>query len=640
MSTLASLTVRLGIDNDEVTSGARRSIAAIRSIGASTAGMTQDADGNWRSLDGRVLSSTHAMMTNGQRMRDALGGVRTVMRSLGTTASTQMANGMRTAGKAGVATLGGLTKTLAATSAVSIGAAGALAAVPLAVVGLGVKAASQTKEVQTAFTGLKDHVTKTMASLAKPMVQPLVDASKQIRGIFDDLAPQLGQLFKAAAPMIKPLVQGLGGLVNGLVKGLVPVMEQAGPLVESLGALFTTLGDGLAGFSNGLVGGIGAVAGVFDGLGTVIGTLLPVLGTLMGQILRVAGPILGKLLTGLGPVIQALGDALMPVIAALGPVLDALVDAVLALLQAVIPLLPVVAQLIVALLPALTPILLALVPLFQALAEVVAALIPILVPIIRLVAFLAAALGNGLALIITSILVPAVRAIAALLRGDFGGALDYAKQALSGAAAFVKLIFVKLPAALLAALAPLGPALWAMTKAAGQRMIVAIRAKAGEFVSYMKTLPGKAKSALSGIGGILVSAGKSLIAGFIRGIASQFSAVKSKLSSLTSALPDWKGPANLDRKILTPAGRMVISGFQKGIDAQAPLLRRQLQGLTSDLPGMAMDVSPKGVMSAALSQGQTVTFDVTGADEDMKRLIRRIVSNDGRGDVQTAFGRR
>jgi phage-related protein len=529
---------------------------------------------------------------------------------------------------------------MAGIAAGAVGAAGALAAVPLAIVGLGVMAAAQTKQVQSAFSGLKDHVTKTMSSLAQPMVKPLVAAAGQIKGIFDDLAPQLGQLFKAAAPMIKPLVAGIGGLVNGLVKGFVPVMEAAGPLVESLGALFTTLGDGLAGFFNGLVGGIGAAAGVFDGLGTVIGTILPVLGMLMGQILRVAGPILGKLLAGLGPVIQQLGDALMPVIAALGPVLDALVDAFLALLTAVLPILPVLAQLIVALLPALTPILLALVPLFGALGEVIAALIPILMPIIQLVAFLATALGNGLALIITSVLVPAVQAIAALLRGDFGGALEFAKTALSGAATFVKLIFVKLPGELLSALAPLGGMLWDMTKAAGMRMVNAAKAKGVEFVAYIKTLPSKAKAALGSIGSVLLNAGKQLIAGFIRGITSQFGAVRSKLSSLTSSLPDWKGPAPLDKKILAPAGRMVIGGFMSGIDKQTPLLKRQLNGLTSDLPGMAMDVSPKGVMSASLNSAQALTLDVTGSDEDMKRLIRRIVKTDGRGSVETAFGSR
>jgi hypothetical protein len=41
-----------------------------------------------------------------------------------------------------------------------------------------------------------------------------------------------------------------------------------------------------------------------------------------------------------------------------------------------------------------------------------------------------------------------------------------------------------------------------------------------------------------------------------------------------------------------------------------------------------------------MRNAQTVTFDVTGADEDMKRLIRRIVKNDGRGSVETAFGTR
>ncbi|HEY1155970.1 MAG TPA: hypothetical protein VGE95_06755, partial [Arthrobacter sp.] len=154
------------------------------------------------------------------------------------------------------------------------------------------------------------------------------------------------------------------------------------------------------------------------------------------------------------------------------------------------------------------------------------------------------------------------------------------------------------------------------------------------------SIPGKIKSALGDLGNLLRNAGVHLIMGFINGITSKIGAVKSTLGGLTSKLSSWKGPAPLDKKILTPAGRLVIQGFQRGIGSQIPLVKRQLQGLTSDLPGMAMDVSPRGVMSASLRQGQSLTFDVTGADEDMKRLIRRIVKNDGRGSVQTAFGTR
>jgi hypothetical protein len=83
---------------------------------------------------------------------------------------------------------------------------------------------------------------------------------------------------------------------------------------------------------------------------------------------------------------------------------------------------------------------------------------------------------------------------------------------------------------------------------------------------------------------------------------------------------------------------MVIQGFQNGINAQAPALRKQLNGLTQDLPGMTADITPKGVINASTRNEQKVTFDVTGADEDMKRLIRRIVKTQGRGNVQTAFG--
>ncbi|MFE4723908.1 hypothetical protein ACFRLW_47695, partial [Streptomyces sp. NPDC056728] len=81
-----------------------------------------------------------------------------------------------------------------------------------------------------------------------------------------------------------------------------------------------------------------------------------------------------------------------------------------------------------------------------------------------------------------------------------------------------------------------------------------------------------------------------------------------------------------------------IQGFQRGISAQAPALRKQLNGLTSDLPGMTADITPAGVFAASNRQEQALTLDVTGSDEDMKRLIRRIVKTQGRGNVQTAFG--
>lgn len=639
MATLASLTVGLDMDTDGVVAGARRTVTALRSIGATTSGMTRDADGNWRSLDGRVLSSAHAMMTNGQRMRDALGGIGQSMRGVGRIAGRNLVAGLRQAGSAGRSVLGGLTKSLGVMSVGAVAASGALAAVPLAVLGLGVMAAAQTSQVKDAFSSLKDHVTKTMQELAQPLVKPLANAAKQMQGIFDDIAPQLGKMFEAAAPMIKPLVEGIGELVKGLVSGLVPVMENAQPLIEGLSAGFGALGSGLGGFFEGLSSGIGAAGGVFESLFGAIGSILPVLGQLMGQMLAVAGPILSRLLDALGPVIQQLGAALMPVIAALGPILDQLVTAFLELLVALLPLLPPLSQIIVALLPVLPPILLALVPLFAALGAVVQALVPIIEALVPVIEFLATALGVGLAHLITTVLVPAVQAIAALLSGDFAGALDLAGQAVSAACDYILLVFTGLPMLVWAAIKPVATYTWQVMKDAGSRMATAAKQGVVDSVKWVLTLPGKARDALSNIDNILVDAGIALLKGFISGIKSMFGSVKSTLGGLTGNLTSWKGPAPLDRRILTPNGRMVIGGFMAGIDKEIPALKRQLGGLTADLPGMAMDVSPRGVMSAALNQRQALTLDVTGSDEDMKRLIRRIVKNDGRGDVQTAFGR-
>jgi hypothetical protein len=107
-------------------------------------------------------------------------------------------------------------------------------------------------------------------------------------------------------------------------------------------------------------------------------------------------------------------------------------------------------------------------------------------------------------------------------------------------------------------------------------------------VSWVRGLPGRAKDALGDMGRVLIGAGKALIRGFINGVKGMFSSVKNTLGDLTSSLTSWKGPENVDKRLLTPAGRMVIAGFQRGIDAQIPALRGQLQGLTGLLPEMAL----------------------------------------------------
>lgn len=121
-----------------------------------------------------------------------------------------------------------------------------------------------------------------------------------------------------------------------------------------------------------------------------------------------------------------------------------------------------------------------------------------------------------------------------------------------------------------------------------------------QVASTMAQLPGKMLSALGDVGSLLLSAGRSIIDGLISGITGAFGRVKSKLGELTSLLPDWKGPAPVDRVILRPAGQMVIDGFRQGLESQYDSVRRSLSGFTNDLSGdVALNTTIRRTMPPA-----------------------------------------
>lgn len=112
----------------------------------------------------------------------------------------------------------------------------------------------------------------------------------------------------------------------------------------------------------------------------------------------------------------------------------------------------------------------------------------------------------------------------------------------------------------------------------------------GSAVDAIGALPGKAKNAIGDLGNTLWNAGKTLIQGFINGVDSMIGTLKNKLSMITNMLPDWKGPATLDARILRPTGHLVMQGFMRGIDDVVPSLKKQLADITKD--AAVFDVKP------------------------------------------------
>jgi hypothetical protein len=160
--------------------------------------------------------------------------------------------------------------------------------------------------------------------------------------------------------------------------------------------------------------------------------------------------------------------------------------------------------------------------------------------------------------------------------------------------------------------------------------------KALALVSWARGLPGRLMSAIGNLNRLLVGAGRALIQGLINGITGMVGSLRSKLSSITNMLPDWKGPMRVDLRLLAPSGAALMSGFMDGIAAQTPALHDQLQGITRGLPGMA-GVNRSRTAQLA-TQGAGLRIEIAGPDT-FKQLIRRIVQTNSRGgDVQTLFG--
>lgn len=114
-------------------------------------------------------------------------------------------------------------------------------------------------------------------------------------------------------------------------------------------------------------------------------------------------------------------------------------------------------------------------------------------------------------------------------------------------------------------------------------MITGVKAKWVIASSWLTSIPGKAVNAVGSLGRVLYNAGASLIQGLIDGISSKIESLKSKLGEITGLIPNWKGPASRDAKLLFSNGVLIMGGLGRGLDHGWDGVTRQLSGYTSEL---------------------------------------------------------
>lgn len=132
----------------------------------------------------------------------------------------------------------------------------------------------------------------------------------------------------------------------------------------------------------------------------------------------------------------------------------------------------------------------------------------------------------------------------------------------------------------------------------------------GSLLSYVRGIPRRVLNALGSLGGLLWSAGRSLINGLIRGVQSAIGSLQSVLGGVTDLIPSWKGPPERDKNLLYNNGQLIMGGLIRGIEDTVPQLRSSLSSITGQVGGMALNSSVQAELVGSYQQTITVPLYV------------------------------
>lgn len=478
------------------------------------------------------------------------------------------------------------------------------------------------------FLGVLQEITGQLAeAFASPEIQGglkaifgvMAQIGKSVGPILVSLLKTLGRVFEVLGPPVEELVKHLGdGLLkvaDALGPVLVEVAKVVGEIVEAALPFVDLAADLVAAI-------LPALTPLFAALGEAVNAAAPFL----AQIAKTAGEVLLPILSALAT--EVLPKLLPPFVDMANKIFPLLTDALVDLTPSLTDLALAISDLLVE----LAPVIVKVIELGTAFLE---DLLPYIGPIIDLMTKLTSEVLTGLADFITRYVIPAIKALSALLSGDFSGALEHVKTLGRNLATDFVNNVLRMRDRASGALTQLRD--WASRRVAelGINMAKSVSKAARDTVAYFRDMPGRIRDSLGDLGSLLYGAGQRILRGLINGVKSMIGSLRAEFAGITNMIPDWKGPADVDAKLLRPAGRLVIGGFQQGISDQVPALQRQLQGITTGLPGMTMN-GPAGGGSGA-GGPQRLVIELSGPRE-MRELIRGIVQRDGRGDVQLAFG--
>lgn len=443
-------------------------------------------------------------------------------------------------GLAAIATAAGTIGTLLASGIASTLSAAMVGGFGLGVIGLGAWLLREDKGIQKAAKRLGDNASKIFTKAAKPMARPFRVVLDGFNSMLTRQAPAINRIFANLSKAIEPLGRGLIGFLEAMMPSFERLSRVAATFLIALADKLPGIGKSIGGFIDKIAANWPAIqAGFF------------------------------AFMSDVGGVIGALADAFVWLAANYQSIRDWTVR----LVQAVQPAVTLARKIY---------------DVFKWLYDQLVgnSIVPDLVNGIirwfamlpgRVIGVLASLPGKVLALFVrlaTSVLsrITSLVSSAVRLLGTLPG------RAVSAVSSIVGRVSSVLSSAASAA----------RTRASQlvNGFVGIVAQLAGKARAQAGRVKGAITGAFSGAAGWLRSAGSRILDGLIGGIQSAIGRLRSTLGGITGMIPDWKGPAERDARLLEPNGRRILQGLQRGIQREVPNLRAQLGGITAAVPDM------------------------------------------------------
>lgn len=416
--------------------------------------------------------------------------------------------------------------------------AGILAALPIALAGIGLAGAAMDKRVQGAFGNLKKRATETLKGIGKPLVEPLVKGAESLGRAFESVAPYLTEISRAAAPMVSGFFAKVETFADKVGPKLPAMFRNAIPVVEGFASLFGQIGKAIGRFFGGdLLKGSNLKAAFTEAGATIAGFL-----DRARAIADFLTPFIEQIAAGLKPVVEAVVSAFDALLKKLEPVSKWFKEH-----PSVIQALATAIGIVVVALYAFSVV--------MAIVNAVMLLNPVTWIIIGIVALIAVII---LCVKHWDKIQAAMGKLWGWIKGVFAKGWDWLKNKLTQAVqGFVR---------------------------ANKKAWDTVKKALATAISWYVGLPGRILRAVGRFGSLLLSRGRDLVAGLSRGVVNRFAALRAWIGGIKDRVKSRIGNT---ARTLYSAGRDLLAGMIDGVKAMAGRLVSAVTGPIGDAVGKA-----------------------------------------------------